>query len=214
MEISLTFRCALMFLLMLQFHEIMAQQNIPLQSVDTNKLSKEILHEGKIILAQQWTDAAGKHVLITSETGQYTNEKFVHEQDGQDAELFAYHYCTKDEKTELVWKVYDYIKDCPLDMEARFVPNTVRVTDLDKDGICEIWMMYVTVCHGDVSPSDMKLIMYEGSQKFAMRGQNKIKYSPKDYMGGTYKFDKAFTEGPALFRVNAQKLWAKHITGK
>ena len=72
------------------------------------------------------------------------------------------------------WKVYDYIDDCPVDIVASFVKNTFKITDLDNNGVAEIWLMYKTVCHGDVSPSEMKIIMYQGNQKFAMRGENKV----------------------------------------
>jgi len=78
--------------------------------------------------------------------------------------------------------------------------------------------MYETVCHGDVSPSDMKIIMYEGQQKFAMRGENKINYGTGDngqkmYAGGEYKIDDAFSNGPTVFLEFAKKLWNKNITG-
>ena len=36
--------------------------------------------------------------------------------------------------------------------------------------------MYKTVCHVDVSPCDMKIIMYQGGQKYAIRGKNKVFY--------------------------------------
>jgi hypothetical protein len=75
----------------------------------------------------------------------------------------------------------------------------------------EVWIMYTTVCHGDVSPGDMKIIMYEGKQKFAMRGHDKVQVSEKDFDGGDYKFDQAFNAGPKAFRDFAVKLWNKNI---
>ena len=71
--------------------------------------------------------------------------------------------------------------------------------------------MYKTVCHGDVSPCDMKIIMYHGLQKFAMRGQNRVQVSDTDFVGGDYKFDKAFIEGPTEFKNFAKSLWNKNI---
>lgn len=170
--------------------------------------------EGTLKQAIQWKEKEGVHVIITSETGAHENKSFEHPNEGMDAQLYAYHYVVEDNQVVLLWKVTDYIKDCPVDIEARFIENTLQITDLNKDGIKEVWLMYVTVCHGDVSPLDMKIIMYEGAQKYAMRGQNRIKYSPKDFTGGEYKFDKAFTEGNALFRTFAKKLWQQHISGQ
>jgi hypothetical protein len=57
---------------------------------------------------------------------------------------------------------------------ASFVKNTFKINDLDHNGIAEIWLMYKIVCHGDVSPCEMKIIIYEEKQKIAMRGENKV----------------------------------------
>ena len=110
--------------------------------------------------------------------------------------------------------IYNFIKDCPVDIKANFIKNTFAVTDLNKDGNAEIWVMYKTVCHGDVSPSDMKIIMYENDKKYAVRGTNKVKYTAKDYIGGEYTFDEAFKKAPKVFRDYATKLWKKNILEK
>ena len=212
MKIAIKFRFLLITLLLISSVCTLAQPKIT--SLDTNKLPQEISYDGKIKLTLQWKDTEGQHILLTTETGIYRNEAFAHENDGQDAQLFAYHYLISKDLTTLKWKINDFIKDCPVDIEASFINNTSKVTDLDKDGISEIWVMYKLVCHGDVSPLDMKIIMYEGLQKHAMRGQNKIKMSPSESLGGTYTFDQAFTQAPAVFRSYAANLWAKHITGK
>ncbi len=72
------------------------------------------------------------------------------------------------------------------------------------------------VCHGDVSPLDLKIIMYEGSQKYAMRGENKIAFGTSDdgrirYIGGEYSFDVAFGNGPEVFRQQALKIWNRNV---
>lgn len=174
-------------------------------------------HDGIIKNAFQWTDQKGLNMLIATETGVY---EYNGETDaggsigGSNAELYVYHYLVKNSVAELSWKVSDYIRDCPVDLEAHFIPNTFAVTDLNKNGVSEVWMMYVTVCHGDVSPLDMKIIMYEGNQKFAMRGQNKIKFSATEYIGGEYKFDQAFLNASPAFRTFAKKMWQLHISGR
>lgn len=88
--------------------------------------------------------------------------------------LFAYHYIISGNKANQTWKVYDYISDCPVEIAAYFVKNTFNVTDLNKNGIAEVLLMYKTTCHGDVSPLQMKVIMYEGKEKYAMSGENKV----------------------------------------
>lgn len=68
-----------------------------------------------------------------------------------------------------------------------------------------------TACHGDVSPADMKIIIYEGNSRFKMSGQNKVEFGPGDYLRGDYTFDKAFKEGPKEFKDFAKNLWKKNI---
>jgi len=190
-----------------------------IKKLDANNLPKDIRYEGKIIDAVRYTDGLGDNIVLTTETGIYQSKKFKHEADGSDAELFAYHYIIKNGVAAPTWKVYDYISDCPVDIEASFVKDTFQVTDLDKDGTKEVWMMYKTVCHGDVSPCDMKVIMYEGTQKYALRGENKVAVGKNDngeyrYIGGEYKADPAFTNGPATFLTFAKALWEKNIMQK
>ena len=192
------------------------QGQIALQQLDLNKTPKGIKYEGKIKTAVRWADSSGDHIVITTETGIYQSPKFKHESDGSDAELFAYDFLVRNDSAFQTWRVYDFIADCPVDIDASFIKSTFNVTDLDSNGLAEIWLMYKTACHGDVSPCDMKIIMYQGTQKFAMRGQNKVwggtdDKGNKQYIGGEYKFDKAFADGPKVFLAFAKKLWDKNI---
>lgn len=185
-------------------------------ALKVDELPKDIVYEGEIVNAVKWTDNLGENVVITTETGIYDSKKFPKENDGSDAEIFAYHYILEKNKFKQTWKVYDYISDCPVDIVAEFLDNTFQITDLNNNGVGEIWLMYKTVCHGDVSPFEMKIIMYEGQQKFALRGETKIMYGIDDkenklYTGGEYKIDKAFSDGPKMFLDFAKKLWKKNI---
>ena len=74
--------------------------------------------------------------------------------------------------------------------------------------------MYVTVCHGDVSPLLMKIIMYEGAKKYAVRGTTYIEYGEEEMRGGKFTLDDAFRNGPAAFRKYAEQLWKKNIKGE
>ena len=195
---------------------VFGQGQISVKQLDLTKLPKGIKYEGKIKTAVRWVDSLGDNIAILTETGIYQSNKFKHESDGGDAELFAYHFIVKDGSAFQTWRVYDFISDCPVDIEAKFIKNSFQVTDLNQDGVGEIWIMYKTVCHGDVSPCDMKIIMYQGQQKFAIRGQNKVfegtdDKGTKHYAGGDYKYDKAFAEGPKEFLEFAKKLWDKNI---
>ena len=187
------------------------QGQIFVKQLDLTKLPQGIKYEGKIKTAVRWVDSLGDNIAIMTETGIYNSKKFEHESDGGDAELFAYHFIVKGDSANQKWRIYDFISDCPVDIEATFIKNSFQVTDLNLDGVGEIWIMYKTVCRGDVSPCDMKIIMYQGQQKYAIRGQNKVKVSENEFYGGDYKFDKAFADGPKEFLEFAKKLWDKNI---
>jgi hypothetical protein len=57
----------------------------------------------------------------------------------------------------------------------------------------------------------MKIIMHEGTQKFAMRGRNKVEYEANKFEGGEFTFDQAFLTGLPVFRNFAKELWNKNI---
>ncbi len=191
------------------------KKDIEYQKIVFNNVPKPIKYEGRIVNAVSWKDSKEKHILITSETGIYQSSKFSHDDnDGSDAELFAYHFIKKGNSYKQQWEVYDYISDCPVDIEANFIKNTLHLTDLDNNGLVEIWLMYTKVCHGDVSPSQMKIIMYQGKQKYGMRGENRIEFPNNESMGGDYKFDKSFLEAPESFRIFAETMWNENIEMK
>ncbi len=167
-----------------------AQHKIIVTKIDINKIPKEIKYSGKVKNAIIWNDKLGENFILTCETGVFKNKNS--ENDGRDSEIYAYHYIRSKNIIKQNWKIYDFIKDCPVDIEASFLKNTLNVTDLNNDGIGEIWIMYKTVCHGDVSPYTMKIIMYQEKLKLVMRGENRVKVSEKEYYGGSYTFDKAF----------------------
>jgi len=189
---------------------ISGQGKITITKLNSTNLPKNLKYKGSIKEAIRWTDKFGDNIVITSETGEYQS-KSRKEDTFRDAELFAYHFIIKKDTIVQIWKVYDFINECPVEIEANFINNTLQVTDLNDDNIGEIWLMYKKVCHGDVSPSDMKVIMYQGQQKYEMVGQKKIVMADKKTYGGDYKFDKAFIDGPTIYKDFAKKLWDKNI---
>lgn len=174
------------------------------------KLPKTIQYNGDIVKTAQWKDSLGSNVILLTETGVHD----VDDDGNRSAALYALHYIANHDSAQLAWKVYDFIDDCPVDVEASFIKNTFAVTDLDHNGIAEIWMMYRVTCQGDVSPVPMKIIMYEGKQKYAARGNTRVKVSATKFMGGDYEFDDAFKKAPDAFRKYADELWQKHKMDK
>ena len=128
--------------------------------------------------------------------------------DARSREIFAYLF-RKDAggAARRVWRVYDFEKDCEFFIKADFDESRVEITDLDRDGVSEIWLPYSLNCSNDPTPVKMKIIMYEGGQKHAMRGLSRDPNLPLDESRGVGTMDAAFRSGPAAFRDHAQKLW-------
>lgn len=199
------------FILLILSANSLAQEKISAIKIDAKHLPAGIAYEGKLKSATRWTDANGDNIALISETGEYRNSKFQHDgEDGTDAELFAYHFIIENGKPKLSWKVYDFVSDCPVDLTASF--DDFRISDADKNGTAEVWMVYKTACRGDVSPAEMKVIMFENGKKHAMRGSEKILQGiddngNKSYDGGKYTFDAAFLKASKAFRTFAEQLW-------
>ena len=182
-----------------------------LKKLDKNSLPKSIQYKGVLQTVVQWTDSLGDNIFITTETGEFPSKG--KESDYGDAALYAYHYTITKDSAKLITRVYDVIQECEWDLTMHFVPNTFAITDLDKDGTAEIWLMYILSCRSDVSPDQMKLVMLEGGKKYIARGTAKVQVSEKEFDGGEYDFDSAFQRAPAAFRNYAAQLWKKNING-
>jgi hypothetical protein len=162
---------------------------------------------GRLVQALRYTDRTGTYTVLATESGP-APDPAAQSSDGQRADLYAYHYTAN--KPVPTWQVHDFVNDCPLDLEAQFVPKSLTVTDLDQNGTAEVWLVYRTTCRGDVSPSTQKIIMYEGSRKYAVRGSSRIALGGGKYDGGTYTLDATWQAAPAAFRQRAAQLWQQH----
>ena len=161
--------------------------------------------EGKILKAVRYTDITGENLILLTETDVVSKQDDLGNYSAS-KELFAYRFFLKDNNKE-VWRVRDFVRDCEVDITVSFVLNAFRITDLNGDGNAEIWMTYMLNCAGDVSPNTMKIIMYEGEKKYAVRGivQN-------EFMGGELEteMNKLFASVPSEFRDFAKELWVKY----
>jgi hypothetical protein len=161
---------------------------------------------GRVVQALRYTDRTGTYTVLATEAGPAVPPGKTAE-DGQRADLYAYQYPAAG---AVAWQVHDFVADCPLDLHARFRPQGLTVTDLDRNGTAEVWLVYRTTCRGDVSPSTQKIIMHEGPRKYAVRGTCRIRVGPGQYDGGTYSLDAALQAAPAVFRQHAAQLWLQH----
>lgn len=107
-----------------------------------------------------------------------------------------------------VWEAKDFVEKCEFDVALDVLEPSLTVSDLDGDGEPEFAFAYTLGCFSDVSPRDMKLLLYEGKTKYALRGQTKLVDAGEVY-GGTFTPDAAFEKAPKGFLDAAKALWMK-----
>jgi hypothetical protein len=175
---------------------------------DAGKLPGGIKYDGKVVTSAKWSDKNGENYIFVTETAEKT-------QKGEERmkELFGYHFTVNSGEAKQIWKINDFIKDCPLDITLEYMPKSLSVTDLDKNGIAETTFLYRMSCRGDVSEDDMKLMMHEGDNKYAIRGSMKLKMEGETY-GGEMKADPSFDKAPKEFLNYAKEQWNKFQTEK
>lgn len=184
------------FISAVEFSEINSESALP----------ESIIFAGEFVRCVNWSDTEGEHFVLLTETAPYRSSQDPNS-DEQNAELYAYHFLNNGNGIQQLWRIFDFSNECPVDIEASHFENFPQITDLDADGIKEIWIMYKTNCRGDVSPSTLKVIMYEGSTKYAMRGTTRIEYSPTVSAGGDFAFDTNFENSPIEFTNFAEEIW-------
>jgi len=160
---------------------------------------------GKIIAAKTIRDSLGEHVLVLTEKSTASSNGRIEKID-----LAASYYDKTADKWALAWTVKDGV-DCPnLDSAASFFADATSITDLDKDGNAEVTVAYKTFCGGGIDPSTIKVIMRQGKEKFAIRGESLIKFKGQEPMGGTNTPDKALlANSKAVFKRHMDKIWKR-----
>ncbi len=131
-------------------------------------------------------------LLILSRTGTFAGEG-----EAREARLYATLFAPVADGFQQQWQIKDQVRDCPLDLTLDFTAEPVAVADADADGVNEVWVSYRLACQGDVSPTDLKLIGYEGGQKLALRGTSRLSYG-EHTEGGSYTADAAVKAAPAI----------------
>ncbi|MCE1164543.1 MAG: hypothetical protein LWX07_03975 [Bacteroidetes bacterium] len=179
-------------------------------SYNIKDVESQLQYEGKIVGGAQWKDKNGHNVVIVTET----NEKETKPKNGSDRMLskylYGYQFILKDNgETEELWKINDLIDKCQFDLTLNYIAKSITVTDLNNDGIGESTFLYRMSCRSDVSPSDLKLMMHEGKEKYAIRGTMIVKLPNEGPYGGDMKVDKSFDKAPKEFTDYAKGQFKK-----
>ena len=166
-----------------------------------HRLPKAIDFKGNFLQALTWIDAKGENLLILARNGFYEypynkNCKGPEEKTCFGGELYAYLFIKTEKGYQKQWRVFDYLDQWSGgDFHINFINQSLSITDLDQDQVAEVSFAYDYACRYDVSPATMKIIAYEGDQKYALRG--KTIYGQMGQKNN-YKADSALKEYPAL----------------
>ena len=169
---------------------------LPLQGLD-----HEYVVDGVMTAAYRLEQPEQSYTLILSRTGNFS----ATEGDEHSARLYATLFADIADGHQQRWLIQDRVDACPVDITAAFTGRPAVVSDADADGVPEFWVSYRISCRGDVSPSTLMLIGYEGSQKYALRGTSRLQLGDSSE-GGEYQADTAFKAAP-LLQDFAQQLW-------
>jgi hypothetical protein len=149
----------------------------------------------------RFTDAGGQaHVVrfALSPKQKKTKEGFE-----RGSELVVTHSAGSKE----VWRAKDFVERCEFDLTLEVLEGSIRLTDLDADSEPEVSFLYRLGCRSDVSSLSAKFLMYEGSTKYALRGETKERVGETEYVGGEYKLDPSFEQAPKQFVEFAKAQW-------
>lgn len=158
------------------------------------KLPKQFKATGKVVVVATFDDKNGSHTVYVEQGNSKKG----------DLELHAYDYAGA---TKL-WQANDFVRECELDQMLAYRAKSLAVTDLDNDGEAEVSFAYELTCAGDAGPRTLKLLMYEGSTKYALRGETVADVGGGQKAGGTYELDPALKDAPAAFITHLKARWA------
>ena len=168
-----------------------------IDTIEFSQIPGDIEYRGIIVEAMSWHDSTGSNILLLTATGEFVNHDPSKPDETQRAELYAYRYLKRkgEGSYKRVWKLFDYSNCFGVDLNVSFYNRSLTITDIDKDGISEITMIYQMFCGGGVDPGLKRLIMYEGNDKYAIRGMSLLCLELVDGTisqdGGEYKADKS-----------------------
>jgi hypothetical protein len=186
------------------------------QKLNESDIPGEIGYQLDFVEGYRYTDKTGENIVFATEGGVM---EWGEDDDGvtlSNKDLRAYRFLKVDGQWEEVWRVYDMEFECKNNPVAEFVAGAFSITDLDNDGVAEIWLLYIKSCKGGDDPDNMFLRMYADEEVYTLTGKTRLVLSDGSVVGGEYAMDDNFLNNntPSAFVDYAKSLWEKHIQGK
>lgn len=156
-----------------------------------------------------WVDKKGINILLLEQL-----EVAIDEENGFSSQTIqATHWLKKEGQLIHHWSYQDEITECPVDLEMKFLAAP-QFSDLNNDGIYEIWMMIQKACKGDISPSQVEVIMVdERKAKYFLTAEEQLIFPNGIIYGGSYEL-KDFTELPVHYQEYAVSYLLQHYKNK
>jgi hypothetical protein len=159
------------------------------------KLPAGLTAKGTVVAIASFTDKNGENVVYVE-----TVENEIH----------AYGFVKKDEWKSL-WQAADGFRDCKGSVTITYKPTSLGVTDVDGDTLAESSFGYEMACSAENAPMQLKLLMYEGAMRYALRGSQR--YTVNGTMaGGDFKPDTALQGASMPFKRFMTETWDRLLT--
>lgn len=188
--------CAALLALAAAAHPAAAQQPV-VRILTAREVPAGLGAAGPVEAARRWTDRGGENLLVLTRTPETPSV----DPDGIPArgrEIRAYHFVRRGSAHRLLWRTVDYVRDCQEDIVLEYAPGSLRITDVDRDGVAETSYVYNLACRGGMDPPELKLILHEGAAKYAVRGSQDYRELGGDYPAPEMRADAALASQPAL----------------
>jgi hypothetical protein len=170
---------------------------------DAGALPKELKVEGTLVTGARFNDASGENFVLLSRIDKDGDNG------GSSIYLHATHYARAGGELKTLREVKDRTENCEFDNNTFFSEGSLQITDLDKDGTGEVTFAYELICTSDVSPSELKLLLLEGGDKYIIRGETTIDLPGEGPIGGKKEVDASLQSGPPEFLKHAEEQWTK-----
>lgn len=193
-----------------------------LRRVDISTLPEQIGPIKDVSVAVRWTDSLGDHVVLTTQKikrpsddvffrrrEQGLPEKSISSFFAEGEPPATYHFTIKNDSADLQWKVAGTFKACTQPTEGDKLKGSFIVTDLNKDGVAEVWVIYKGMCVDNETQANMRITLWEANKRYTMSGTRSLKIDGQ-ILKGSYQFDQAFKNASALFVTYAEKLWKRN----
>ncbi len=168
-------------------HAVEFPDSINQLSFDKSYIPNNIAFSGKTQNGLHWIDKTGENwFILTKEEISY--EDNIDEKDYYENIKWHGYFVHKvdDNNFQLISDFTDSIKDCDVNMTFNFLYDYFKISDLNKDSVCEVSIVYESGCMGDNSPKNLVVRFFDQSNEYKLRGETIVDFEGQRY-GGTFE---------------------------